>query len=294
MFSMLVPTSLLCRRLIFVTGKGGVGKSTVALALAHTASRRGLRTIVADMNGDGEDHEREIAPNLFRLSIDPQRAMEEYLTVKVGGAAGQLLSQSRLFSAFAMATPGMRELLSLGKVWELAQPHRRTRDALPYDLTVVDAPATGHGAALLRTPRTFAEIARVGPIAGQAETIAQSLLDRDFTAIIAVTRPEELAVAETLELDEALLRERLNLDAVVLNACHPDRFEEAEVAALRPLAAAPTVRVALGAYARAQAEREQAQRLEEHFGARVQRLPFVYRDELGADELVALGEELSL
>jgi anion-transporting ArsA/GET3 family ATPase len=208
--------------------------------------------------------------------------------------AGQRLGQSRLFSAFAMATPGMRELLSLGKVWELAQDRRRTPDALPYDLTVVDAPATGHGAALLRTPRTFAEIAKVGPIARQADTIAQTLLDRDFTALIAVARPEELAVAETLELDEALLRERLNLDAVVLNGCHPDRFAEGDLAALRPLAAAPPVRIALGAHARAQSEREQAGRLQERFGERLHRLPFMFVDQLGPEQIAALGQELPL
>ena len=71
-----------------------------------------------------------------------------------------------------MATPGMRELLSIGKVWELAQLERRTRGAAPYDLVIVDAPATGHGVGILRTPRTFAEIARVGPIAHQGRTIA--------------------------------------------------------------------------------------------------------------------------
>ncbi len=294
MFWVCVPPPLLKRRLIFITGKGGVGKSTVALTIASLAAERGQRTIIADMNGDGEEHESKLAPDLFRLSIDPQRAMEEYLTVKVGGRAGQLLGQSRLFSAFAMATPGMRELLSLGKVWELAQDRRRTPDALPYDLTVVDAPATGHGAALLRTPRTFAEIAKVGPIARQADTIAQTLADRDFTALVAVTRPEELAVAETLELHEALQRERLNLDAVVLNGCHPDRFDEGDVVALGPPAAAPAVRIALGAYARAQTEREQTARLQERFGERLQRLPFLFVDHLGAAEIAALGQELSL
>ena len=92
--------------------------------------------------------------------------MEEYLRVKTG-AVGQALGSSRLFHAFAMATPGMRELLSIGKVWELAQFERRTSGADAYDLVIVDSPAAGHGVGILRTPRTFAEIARVGPIAHQ-------------------------------------------------------------------------------------------------------------------------------
>jgi anion-transporting ArsA/GET3 family ATPase len=289
-----MATALLQRRLIFVTGKGGVGKSTVAMALAQVAAGRGKRTIVANMNGAGEGHELQLAPDLFTLSIDPQRSMEEYLTVKVGGTAGQILGQSRMFSAFAMATPGMRELLSLGKVWELAQTRRRTPGAEPYDLTIVDAPASGHGAALLRTPRTFAEIAKVGPIASQASTIAATLDDRDFTAIVAVAIPEDLAVTETLELDEALQRERLNIDAVVLNQRHPDRFDEGDLTALRLLAAAPAARLALAADTRARLEAEQAARLAHHFGERLQSLPYLFTSQLGGEERDLLGRELDL
>ena len=122
---------VLDKRLLFVTGKGGVGKSTVAVALGLLAARRGLRTIVAELasqervQGLFSETEREqfreleLAPRLFTISIDPQQAMEEYLRVKAG-TLGQALGSSRLFQAFAMATPGMRELLSIAKVWELA------------------------------------------------------------------------------------------------------------------------------------------------------------------------------
>jgi anion-transporting ArsA/GET3 family ATPase len=199
---------LLDRRLIFVTGKGGVGKSTVAIALGLLAARRGLRTIVAELASQERiqrsfEHEGELfaevelAPDLYTISIDPQHAMEEYLSVKTG-RMGQALGSSRVFHAFAMATPGMRELLSMGKVWELAQLQRRTRGAAPYDLVIVDAPATGHGVAILKTPRTFAEIARVGPIAHQGRTIATTIADREFTGVVAVATAEEMPVNETL------------------------------------------------------------------------------------------------
>ena len=185
------------RRLIFVTGKGGVGKSTVAIALGMVAARRGLRTIVAELASQdrvrqtfaqsGETFEEvQLADGLFTISIDPESAMEEYLRVKTG-PVGQALGSSRLFQAFAMATPGMRELLSIGKVWELAQFERRTSGADVYDLVIVDSPAAGHGVGILRTPRTFAEIARVGPIAHQARTIAATIADREFTAVAAVS-----------------------------------------------------------------------------------------------------------
>ena len=146
--------------------------------------------------------------------------MEEYLRVKAG-PLGRRLESSRLFGTFAMATPGMRELLSIGKVWELAQLERRTRDAAPYDLVIVDAPATGHGVGFLHTPRTFAEIARVGPIARQAGKIAATIADREFTGVVAVALPEEMAVAETISLSAALAQEGLTLDLVVLNARLP-------------------------------------------------------------------------
>jgi anion-transporting ArsA/GET3 family ATPase len=291
-----VPSELLQRRLIFVTGKGGVGKSTVASALGMAASQQGLRTIVADLTGEGDAEETEIAPNLYRLSVDPQSAMEEYLTHKVGGAAGQLLSQSRLFGALAMATPGMRELLSLGKVWELSQPRRRTPDAATYDLTVVDAPASGHGVALLRTPSTFAEIAKVGPIASQASAIDQTLKDPQVTAYIVVAVPEELAVSETLELDEALEQTQLRVSTVVLNAMHPDRFDAADrtmLASLPAGPAAPQVALSLAADARAHAELAQRERLVERFGERVRTLPFLFTARLGQAELQLLAQELA-
>src|SRR5664279_6137849 len=257
--SAVVP-GLLDRRLIFVSGKGGVGKSTVATALGLLAARHGLRTIVAELASqarirDTFEHEGDtfeevqLSERLFTISIDPQLAMEEYLRVKTG-TVGQALGASRLFQAFAMATPGMRELLSIGKVWELAQFERRTSGAEPYDLVIVDSPAAGHGVGILRTPRTFAEIARVGPIAHQARTIAATIADRDFTAVIAVATAAEMPVSETLWLRDALAEDDIPLDAVIVNALYPERFSDAERTRLqraRAKAKSPLANVALGA-----------------------------------------------
>jgi anion-transporting ArsA/GET3 family ATPase len=305
---------LLDHRLIFVTGKGGVGKSTVSIALGIVAARRGLRTIVAELSGqeriqraflDGGPEpqhfkEVELVPGLFTISIDPQHAMEEYLRVKTG-PVGQALGASRLFNAFAMATPGMRELLSIGKVWELAQLERRTRGAAPYDLVVVDAPATGHGVGILRTPRTFADIARVGPIAHQGRTIAQTIADDAFTAVVAVATPEEMPVNETLALRDALVRDRLELDAVIVNALYPARFDEADVAQLeRAMETGPAplargaLRAALSEHARGETQREQLARLTDGLkkNGRVVQLPFMFADELRPSELDLLADVL--
>jgi anion-transporting ArsA/GET3 family ATPase len=301
---------LLDRRLIFVTGKGGVGKSTVSTALGLVAARQGLRTIVAELASQervGEAFDRqghtfeevELAENLFTISVDPQRAMEEYLRVKTG-AVGQALGQSRLFHAFAMATPGMRELLSVGKLWELAQHERRTDGGEAYDLVIVDSPAAGHGVGILRTPRTFAEIARVGPIAHQAGVIAATIADTDFTAVIAVATAEEMPVNETLWLRDALAEEQLPLEATIVNACYPQRFsarertalEKARRRAAQPLAGA-ALRAALSEHARMKAQREQLARLREGLATEIVELPYLFAESIGRTELDQLADSLA-
>ena len=301
--------ALLDKRLVFVTGKGGVGKSTVATALGIVAARRGERTIVAELanqqrvqqafDQSGEQLEEvELDSELFAISIDPQQAMEEYLRVKAG-AVGQALGASRLFQTFAMATPGMRELLSIGKVWELAQFERRTEGADAYDFVVVDAPATGHGVGILRTPRTFADIARVGPIARQGRTIADTIVDSEFTGIVAVAQPEEMAVNETLALLDALADDGLALDAVILNAVYPPRFANGEVerlgealASARSPLARSALRAALSEHARAGAQQEQRARLAAGLDCPLVELPYVFCDRLGPEQLAALAAAL--
>jgi anion-transporting ArsA/GET3 family ATPase len=200
-----------------------------------------------------------------------------------------------------MATPGMRELLSMGKVWELAQLRRRTRGAAPYDLVIVDAPATGHGVGLLRAPKTFADIARVGPIAHQGRTIAQTIADREFTAVIAVATPEEMPVSETLTLHDALAREQLDLDAVIVNAVYPSRFDSDQIMRVeRALEDSPSplargaLRAALSEHARGETQRSQLARLSTGLSmdGRLLELPFVFSEELAEPQLELLADAL--
>jgi anion-transporting ArsA/GET3 family ATPase len=309
-----VPGDLLSHRLIFVTGKGGVGKSTVARTLGLVAARRGLRVIVAELAAPGSGagiEEVQLAPGLFSIAIDPEAAMAEYLRVKAG-AVGGALSRSRLFGALAMATPGLRELLGMGKIWELAQLERRTRDGAIYDLVIVDAPATGHGVAALRTPRVFAEAARVGPIAHQASTIATTIADRSFTAVVGVSLAEEMPVRETLALADSLAEDGLTLDLVILNARWEQRFSDAELELIGAVdaglrageSAAGTLapdRAALhaaltaagSAQARARDQSPHADRLREAFGDRLLSLPFLSCATLGEAELGQLADVLA-
>ena len=183
-----------------------------------------MRTIVAEvarrddvsraLGGEGM-HEEELAPRLHHLSIDPEHVMELYLADQLPSALADLLASNRTFNYLAAATPGMRELLTVGKVWELAQDDRRTPGAERYDLVVLDAPATGHGVAVLSAPRAFARTARVGRIARQGRTIDAMLCDRERTGVIAVATPEEMPVNETIELHKRITDET-NGAAIVL------------------------------------------------------------------------------
>ena len=309
------------KRIVFVTGKGGVGKSTVAAALGIAAARRGRRTIVAELTGQdrvatafgrtdgaGRAHELELAERLFTTSIDPQHALDEYLHQKAG-ALGGVLAGSRTFHAFLSATPGMRELLSVGKAWELAQPQRRTAGAEPYDLVVVDAPATGHGIAALRTPRTFAEIARVGPIASQGATLDACFTDPAQTAVVAVALAEEMPVNETLALRRKLRDELgIELACAIVNALVPDRVGPRQARRVEAALAAlgggdgggdggsPAVAAALAAarseHVRAGAQRAQVRRLADGLGAAPATLPYLFGETVDRAGLELLSDHL--
>src|SRR6202035_5224504 len=166
--------SPLQRELLVVTGKGGVGKTTVASAIGLLASDRGLRTIVVEVGEQARlpalfgspmpeaGVEVELQPGLWSLTIDPDRALLEWLQALGGRVSGRVLASSGTFQYFAAAAPGAQELVSLVQIWELTQGRRWQRRAAGYDLVVLDAPATGNALSLLGSPHTFGAIARVG------------------------------------------------------------------------------------------------------------------------------------
>jgi anion-transporting ArsA/GET3 family ATPase len=302
--------ALLDKRLVVVTGKGGVGKTTVAAALGLLAARQGRRTVVCEVAQqerlaglfgarDVGHGEVELAPGLFSVSVQPERAMHEWLRhqLKSGALAG-LLGHSRLFGYLTAAAPGVTELVTVGKVWDLAQVKRRTGGSA-FDLVIMDAPATGHALALLRAPRTYANIARVGPIARQAGSIDAFLRDSSATGVLSVALPEEMPVNETVDLEQRLADDLgMAVGQVVANGVLPARFTAADVRRLRSLdgqgtkAAQAAVTSALVEHRRAAGQQEQLERLRGEVRAPVTTLPYLFEPEPRRRELELLSDRL--
>ncbi len=303
---------LLDRALLYVTGKGGVGKTTVSAALGLAAAARGRRTIVCEVaeqdrvsrafarHGVRREQEVRLAENLWAISIDPTAALHEWLGRQLGGTALRLITGSSAFQHFVAAAPGAKELITIAKVWELAQVERWDSANRTYDLVIVDAPSSGHGLAMLRAPSTFGEIARVGPIRRQAFKIRDMLADPQRTGYVAVALPEEMPVNETLELGDRLQDAiGLGLDSIVVNGLYPARFSNKEADVLRAAAAdslGPEARgavmAALAEHARAKAQRSHVRRLKRDAAAPVHTLPFLFEAEVGLEEYATLAVKL--
>ena len=296
-------SSLIDKRLVVVTGKGGTGKTTVSAALGLLAARAGKRVVVCEVAEQERlatlfgleqlgHEERELAPGLAGLSIDPERAKAEWLRhqLKSGALAG-MLGHSRIFQYLTAAAPGLSELVTMGAIWDLAQLERRLGGST-YDLAIVDAPATGHGIALLRSPKTFADIARVGPIHRQAMYIHDFVTNRKSTGVLAVALAEEMPVNETIELGERLRAELgIDVDAVVVNGLYPERFTVAEAERMQSVDG-PAVEAALAEHRRARTQRAELRRLRKAVEMPVATLPFLFQADLGREGVEALSVEL--
>jgi anion-transporting ArsA/GET3 family ATPase len=307
---------LLDRRLCFVLGKGGVGKSTVSAALGLVGARRGKRTLVIEVAGQdrlsalfaeshvGRERESPLAPGLFGVSIDVDRATEEYLADQIRmRAVVEILARSRAFHAFAAAAPGLRELVTVGKIWTLATELHPGTERPVWDLIVVDCPATGHGLAMLETAGNVREMAGSGPIKDRAARIQEVVTHPAATGVAVVARPEELAVSEAVETVAALHERGLPVAACVLNGVAAHRFgadDEAVLAAAgrsaatagdRPVAAA--IAAALAHRERQMAEEALAARLVAEVDVPVAELPLLARRRVDLPAIGALADAMA-
>jgi anion-transporting ArsA/GET3 family ATPase len=229
-----MPLDLLDRKLLFVTGKGGVGKTTVAASLAMLAAERGKRTLVCEVDAKGNLADffetdpigfeaRAIQPQLFAMAMETEESLKEYLRLQLKlPLLAKIGPLARTFDFVANAAPGVKEILTIGKLcYEVRERH--------YDLVVVDAVASGHVVGQLSAPQAINELVQVGLVRSQTGWMLDLLNDHRVTGTVIVAAPEEMPVNETIELAERIRSETdVDLSAVVVNRVLPELFGRRE------------------------------------------------------------------
>ena len=196
---------MLDKRLVLVSGKGGVGKSAVATGLALLAQRHGLRVLIIEMESGGglsahfgigplAFQPTEVRPGLHAMEMVRSEALLEYLQLQLRlPGMGRFGSVARAFDALATTAPAVREIVTIGKIlWEVKEEK--------WDLVIVDAPPTGQIGSYLRAPQSISELVATGRIRAQADWMADTLADPARTGLVLVNLPEELPTTETLEM----------------------------------------------------------------------------------------------
>jgi anion-transporting ArsA/GET3 family ATPase len=235
------------KRLLFVTGKGGVGKTTVTAALALAFERAGLRVLVAVCTearrmarllgtDDFGDTLTKLRATLFAVDLVPERAFAEYAGLVLGSRSlTKKAFESPWVTRFLEGVPGLSDWAMLGKAWYHASETLSNGEPR-FDVVLIDAPATGHGVEMLRVPRVIQRAAPSGRLRDDALKAWQMLSDPQQGGVVVVTLPEELPTTETLELCGEL-KNTLGLGVLelVVNAVVEPLFGEEQRRALAEL-----------------------------------------------------------
>jgi anion-transporting ArsA/GET3 family ATPase len=291
-------------RIVVVTGKGGVGKTTVTAALGLRAASKGKRVLLVEAAGaeripalfglKGRSYQaRRCTENLYTLSITPEEAIEDYVVLRIKiRALYKLVFRNRIMDPFINAVPGLHDVVHLGKLSHLEESQKNGRPE--WDLIVFDAPATGHGLTMLASPQSLMSMTRAGPFYENTAIVEKALSDPRKTRLVLVATSDEMVINETLDLYERLGERREQVDGIVLNECMPaavdpdlwkasrDRFSGlSELTALADAACKRTLDQQSG-----------DDRLHIQSGQPIYRLPFLINRQLSISDLELLGDSL--
>lgn len=294
---------LLDRRLILVTGKGGVGKTTVSAALALVASRAGKKVVVCEVEGPsavaplmgakaGGHEPRPIGQGVHLAVLSPEEGIRNYLAdkIKVPGLIDLVFKQP-VVSRFFRAAPAFSEM---GVLYAISRLLEETSGGKPkWDHVIVDLPASGHAVGMLEAPFIGKKIFVTGPVRALCDSIEKILVDHELATCAVVTLPEELPVNEALELSEKLKKRGLHVEGVIANAVEDGPLDPAEktlVERLHRARSQPLLEAALAAARRATRADDILRRLEE--GIRSPPTPISFRLERGGDLIERIATEL--
>lgn len=300
------------RRLVLVLGKGGVGRSTIAAALAGANAGRGKKTLLFETNANdrfGSYFDKpsvgttvtELAPNLSAVNTNPAAALEEYgLMILKFKSVYEMVFENRITKAFLRAIPGLDDYSLMGKAWFHTEETKRGRNV--WDTLVFDMPASGHSVSMLRIPWVITETVPEGPLTRDARALKELLVDPNRTAAIIVTLAEEMPVNEAIELEQKLIALGIVPQHMIVNQIYPEHFPAGSPVTnvLDALVGDPTLAAPLAQLAtHSQLSRDRRAlnvrylaELRARAKAPVHELPMVFTPQLTPAQVRSLGEKL--
>jgi anion-transporting ArsA/GET3 family ATPase len=306
---------LLDRRLLIIAGKGGVGKTTIACALGLVSARLGRRTLITEVDGAGRaaallgaeaapiGTPRRVRDRLSVMSLEGSAALAEYLGIIMPvKRVLQAVLSSRIYQYFVAAAPGLKELMTIGKIWHEAERMDEVTGERVWDVVVLDAPATGHSMQYLSMPHAAHEVFRSGLVGRESRRLIDLLSDPERTAVNLVTTAEEMPVNETVEMYERLRNELgLPLGCLFVNRLHDSTLETATIERLgrhaMRLADEREHAVAAEVLNRAREEagwaalnRTYLERLAHEVDMPTVRVPFCFTEEFGLEQVRSIAD----
>lgn len=305
--------SLFDKRLILVLGKGGVGRSTVAAAIAAQCARAGKKTLLYETNANdrfGNYFDKppvgtdvvQLQPNLWAANATPASALEEYgMMVLRWKSVYEMVFENRVTKAFLRAIPGLDDYALLGKAWYHTTETKWGKPV--WETVVFDMPASGHSVSMLRVPWVIVDTVPEGPLTRDARTVKELLTDPSRTAAVLVTLAEEMPVNEAVELEAKLTELGIVPQQLIANQVFPDHFPEASAVArvLDTLIADPALAPPLAEVVHHASLSRDRRSLNTRYLAElahraktpVAQLPMLFAQRLGLPHIQALGERLA-